>query len=54
MADQLRKIVESWERELVITKNDYDSPAWSHKQAHVNGMAEIINKLKSILTEDQR
>jgi hypothetical protein len=50
MADRLRAIVSEWEREVSVTKSDYDSPSWSHKQAHLNGMAEVIARLQSLLT----
>lgn len=54
LADRLREIIVEWEREVVVNKSDYDSPAWSHKQAHLNGMSEILTRFKSIMTPDQR
>lgn len=54
IADRLREIILEWERNLPVTQADYDSPSWAYRQAHQNGMSEILNKLKSILTPDQK
>lgn len=54
IADRLREIILEWERGLPVTQVDYDSPSWAYRQAHQNGMSEILNKLKSILTPDQK
>lgn len=54
IADRLREIITEWERGLVVTKGDYDLPSWAYRQAHQNGMSEILDKLKSILTPDQK
>ena len=32
------------------TKEDYDCPAWSHKQAHNNGEIAALNKVINLLT----
>lgn len=29
---------------------DYDSPSWSHKQAHINGELAMLNKVTALLT----
>ena len=48
--DKLRKIVYnmSIEEERVKTI-DYDSPSWSHKQAHLNGKAEAFREIMNLL-----
>ncbi len=54
LARRLAAILEDWSREHVVTKGDYDCPSWSHKQAHLNGIEEILTRMKSLLTPDQR
>lgn len=54
LAERLRTIIQVWENELPVLSADYDSPSWSHKQAHRNGQAEILRRLRSILIEDER
>lgn len=48
--DKLRKIVYnmSIDEEKVKTV-DYDSPSWSHKQAHLNGKAEAFREIMNLL-----
>jgi hypothetical protein len=33
---------------------DYDSPSWSHKQAHLNGEIEAIKQIIEIVTIKER
>ena len=33
-----------------VKSTDYDSPSWSHKQAHLNGRAEAFKDILNILT----
>jgi hypothetical protein len=54
LSNRLREILNDWEASLIVRKDDYDSPSWSHRQAHMNGEQDVILKLKSLLTEDQR
>ena len=55
LSDRLREILKEWRRELPVTKTDYDSPSWSHKQAHKNGQEDILTRLENLLTiPDQR
>lgn len=49
LAERLRTIIQDWKRELPVSPNDYDSPSWSHKQAHKNGQEDILTRLLSIL-----
>lgn len=49
LAERLRSILQDWKRELPVNTTDYDSPSWSHKQAHKNGQEEILTRLLSIL-----
>jgi len=32
-----------------VTKSDYDTPSWSHKQAHFNGKAEAYREILKLL-----
>lgn len=32
------------------TKDDYDCPSWSHRQAHSNGEIAALNKVIKLLT----
>lgn len=32
-----------------VSTTDYDSPSWSHKQAHLNGKAEVYRFLLDLL-----
>ena len=32
------------------THEDYDSPSWSHKQAHINGEIAALKKVINLLT----
>ena len=34
--------------------DDYDTPSWSHKQAHLNGEAAMIRKLVDIVEVKER
>ncbi len=33
---------------------DYDSPSWSHKQAHLNGQLDMISKILDIIQVNER
>lgn len=33
---------------------DYDTPSWSHKQAHLNGEAAMIRKLADLIEVKER
>lgn len=55
LLDRLRKILynmqESKESTVLV---DYDSPSWSHKQAHLNGQLDMLRQLQKILTVQER
>jgi hypothetical protein len=36
-----------------VSKNDYDSPSWSHRQAHDNGRNEAFNEILKLISLDQ-
>jgi hypothetical protein len=36
----------------VITLEDYDSPSWSHKQAHINGGKAMLRRIISLVDLD--
>ena len=42
------------ERTDEVVLSDYDSPSWSHKQAHLNGQRDVIRKLITICTIKER
>lgn len=53
--EKLREIILSFERELPVSKKDYDNPSWPYYQAHLNGMTEYHTRIKSLLfPEDQK
>lgn len=55
LSNRLREIIKEMKRDLPVSKADYDSPSWSHKQAHKNGQEDILTKLEDLLTiPDQR
>lgn len=33
-----------------MREKDYDCPSWSHKQAHLNGKAEMLEQIISIIS----
>lgn len=44
------EILKDWKKEEeVVTKTDYDSPSWSHKQADKNGAVRFANKVLTLL-----
>ena len=53
MSERLRDILASWRRELPVTKNDYSDQAWAYKQAHLNGMAEILTRLEKLFDQKE-
>lgn len=53
--NRLREIFEEdLQRLLAPTETDYESPSWSHLQAHKNGKAETIRKLLDLLEPIKR
>lgn len=53
--DKVAKILYNEGVELENTVlGDYDTPSWSHKQAHRNGRLEQIRKTSAILTVKER
>lgn len=49
--DKLRKIVYNMcINEEKVKTIDYDSPSWSHKQAHMNGKLEAYRTVLDLLT----
>lgn len=56
LLSRLRDLLSEYEREIDLseTKLDvYDSPSWSHKQAHQNGRRQAYRKIKELLGNDQ-
>lgn len=53
--DRLAKILYNMrESKTTTVLDDYDSPSWSHKQAHINGQLDIIDKLIAIVSPTER
>jgi hypothetical protein len=48
MLDILNKILYNMYREVENSSYDYDSPSWAHKQAHINGVKETLNKIMKL------
>ncbi len=55
LLDRLTKILYNMQvsREQSVL-GDYDTPSWSHKQAHLNGESAVIKKLLDILEVRER
>ena len=50
--DKLRKICYNRSVELNKTKiSDYENSSWSHRQAHLNGMLEILNFIQELIPD---
>ena len=47
--DRLKQIMEDKMEGKEMLYTDYESPAWSHKQAHANGFREAILELYELL-----
>jgi hypothetical protein len=55
LLDKLREILYNMQEgrsSSVVT--DYDSPSWSHKQAHLNGEVAALKKVIELLTVTER
>lgn len=53
--DKLREMLYNMQDELRDTVlRDYDTPSWSHKQAHLNGEIDMLRKLIDIVTIRER
>lgn len=48
--DKLLEIVYNMDKEREeVSFNDYDSPSWSHKQAHTNGYREALRRVIEVI-----
>ena len=56
LLDRLAKILYNMQekRESVTGLEHYDTPSWSHKQAHLNGEAAALKKVLEIITVKER
>lgn len=55
LLDRLTKILYNMQTKRVATVlGDYDTPSWSHKQAHLNGELNVIERLLEIVTLKER
>lgn len=55
LLDKLVEILYNMQEKTGSVKlDDYDSPSWSHKQAHLNGQNDTIRKLIEICTIKER
>ena len=49
--DKLQEIVYNmYKKEESISDIDYDSPSWSHKQAHTNGKRHALKQILDLIT----
>ena len=49
--DKLQEIVYNmYKKEESVSDIDYDSPSWSHKQAHTNGKREALKQILDLIT----
>ena len=46
---RFRDLLEELENSKEVSFDDYDSPSWSHKQAHSNGYKEALRKVKDLI-----
>lgn len=55
LLDKLREILYNMQvsKEASVL-GDYDTPSWSHKQAHLNGEAAMLRKVIDIVTFEER
>jgi len=52
---RLEEILISFEREVTeVNRKDYDTPGWSHKQAHFNGELAAYRKILNLLRPKER
>ncbi len=55
LLDKLAKMLYNMqERKRISVLGDYDTPSWSHKQAHLNGEADVLRKVLEIITINER
>lgn len=55
LLDKLQKILYNIQESKEATVlGDYDSPSWSHKQAHLNGQNDMIRKMLKLVTITER
>ena len=55
LLDKLKKIMYNMQvekRKSVL--GDYDTPSWSHKQAHLNGELAVLDRLMELVTITER
>jgi len=45
----MTEILEKWKKKDSFTLESYDTPSWSHKQAHVNGYNQAIDEILTLL-----
>ena len=51
--DKLTEIVYNmYRKEESINSTDYDSPSWSHKQAHTNGRRDALRQVIDLIKID--
>lgn len=52
LLSRLNDILSEYEKEISkqeLKLDSYDSPSWSHKQAHLNGRRQSINRIKDLI-----
>lgn len=48
--EKLTEILSKRTKDTVV-EPDYDSPSWSHKQAHMNGYNQAVNEIIELLKD---
>lgn len=55
LLDRLNKILYNIKKEKSeVRLLDYDSPSWSHKQAHLNGQIDMLDQLVKLVSITER
>lgn len=55
LLDKLKEMLYNMQEELRDTVLvDYDTPSWSHKQAHLNGELDMLRKVIDLVTLRER
>lgn len=47
--DELRTILDREEYSIARAESDYETPSWAYKQAHMNGMREMLSRIRTLI-----
>ena len=51
--ERLDDLLTEYEKDLVRTEVDYNSPNWDYRQADANGYRRCLQKIKTLINLDQ-